>query len=357
MKIKIVTVLGARPQFIKAATLSRAILTHPEIEEVIIHTGQHYDENMSQVFFDEMQIPRPKYQLEVGGRSHAKMTATMMIELEPILKAEKPDWVILYGDTNSTLAGALTASKLNIKIAHIEAGLRSYNNSMPEEINRILTDRLSTLLLCPTDVAIHNLNKEGYESIDCRVLKVGDIMHEGALYYSEIAKLPAGFDNTTPYSLVTIHRAENTDNPSHLKSIFKGLNQIGENDRLVMPLHPRTKKQLNALKVPVDNIEIINPIGYLEMISLIKSSKTILTDSGGLQKEAFFFKKPCITLREETEWKELLEGRFNVLAGHDYNKIVDFFYRYDFSSSYDLPLYGDTKVTEKIIDAIKYYKE
>ena len=228
---KVLTVLGARPQFIKAATLSRAILTHPEIEEVIIHTGQHYDENMSQVFFDEMQIPKPRYQLEVGGHSHAKMTATMMVELEPIFETEKPDWVILYGDTNSTLAGALTASKLNIKIAHIEAGLRSYNNSMPEEINRILTDRLSTLLLCPTDVAIHNLKKEGYESINCSVLKVGDIMQEGALYYSEIAKFPSGFDNTTPYSLVTIHRAENTDSPSHLKSIFKGLNQIGENDR------------------------------------------------------------------------------------------------------------------------------
>ena len=233
--MKIVTILGARPQFIKASSLSREIKNHSDVDEIIIHTGQHYDDNMSAVFFEEMKIPKPKYYLEIGGGSHAEMTGTMLIKIGEILNKENPDWVVVFGDTNSTLAGALAASKLNVKVAHIEAGLRSYNMLMPEEVNRILTDRISSLLFCPTEQAIRNLNKEGFDSFNCGIHKVGDIMKEGAMYFSKLSKSPLHFDETIPFNLVTVHRAENTDDTLKIKSIFSALNKIGENSRMILP--------------------------------------------------------------------------------------------------------------------------
>ncbi|MDB4609037.1 UDP-N-acetylglucosamine 2-epimerase (non-hydrolyzing) [Flavobacteriaceae bacterium] len=354
--MKLLTILGARPQFIKASSLSREIKNHSDVDEVIIHTGQHYDNNMSSVFFDEMKIHKPKYFLGIGGGSHAEMTGKMLIKIGEILNKENPDWVVVYGDTNSTLAGALAASKLNIKVAHIEAGLRSFNMSMPEEINRILTDRISSLLFCPTATAVQNLKVEGFDSFDCNIHNVGDIMREGALYYSKISKPPLNFKKAKPFNLVTIHRAENTDDPLKIKSIFSALNELGKNSRLILPLHPRTQKVIKNLKIDTSYIELISPLGYLEMIWMISNSKKILTDSGGLQKEAFFFSKPCITLREETEWVELVDNNFNILVGSDKTKITEAFYSHVFNPDFNLDLYGVGSASKKIVSIMKQYK-
>jgi UDP-GlcNAc3NAcA epimerase len=353
--MKIVTILGARPQFIKASSLSREVKNHEDVDEIIIHTGQHYDDNMSAVFFEEMKIPKPNYFLCIGGGSHAEMTGKMLIEIETILLKETPDWVVVFGDTNSTLAGALAASKLKIKVAHIEAGLRSYNMSMPEEINRILTDRISSLLFCPTKEAIRNLDQEGFETFDCNIHNVGDIMKEGALYYTNLAKPPLNFNTSSPFNLATVHRAENTDDELKIKSIFNALNLIGAQSRLILPLHPRTKKVIEALDIDTTNIELIAPLGYLEMIWMISNSTKILTDSGGLQKEAFFFSKPCITLREETEWTELIDNNFNTLVGSSKTKIIDAFENHVFNSNYQMNLYGDNQISKSIISLMKEY--
>jgi len=353
--MKIVTILGARPQFIKASSLSREIKDHEDVEEIIVHTGQHYDDNMSSVFFDEMRIPKPKYYLGIGGGSHAEMTGKMLMAIEEILIKENPDWVVVFGDTNSTLAGAISAAKLNIKVAHIEAGLRSYNMSMPEEVNRIVTDRISCLLFCPTEQAIKNLSKEGFDSFNCGIHKVGDIMKEGAMYYSKLSKPPLHFDETIPFNLVTVHRAENTDDTIKIKSIFSALNKIGENSRIILPLHPRTMKVIESLNIDTSDIELIEPLGYLEMIWMISNSKKILTDSGGLQKEAFFFSKPCIILREETEWTELIENNFNILVGSDKTKIIDTFESHVFNSNYEMDFYGGSQISKKIISIINEY--
>ena len=353
--MKLVTILGARPQFIKASSLSREIKNHEDVDEIIVHTGQHYDKNMSAVFFEEMKIPKPNYFLGIGGGTHAGMTGKMLIEIEKILIKENPDWVVVFGDTNSTLAGALAASKLNIKIAHIEAGLRSYNMSMPEEVNRILTDRISTLLFCPTKEAVRNLDQEGFETFECNIHNVGDIMKEGAVYYSKLSKPPLHFDSTTPFNLITVHRAENTDDELKIRSIFSALNQIGEKSRMVLPIHPRTKKVIKALDIDTTNIELIAPLGYLEMIWMISNSTKILTDSGGLQKEAFFFSKPCITLREETEWTELIYNNFNILVGSNKMKIIDAFENHIFNSNHEMNLYGDDRISKRIISLMKEY--
>jgi UDP-GlcNAc3NAcA epimerase len=320
--MKIVTILGARPQFIKAGSVSREIAKYDNVQEVIVHTGQHYDANMSDVFFDEMKIAKPDYFLGVGGKSHGAMTGQMIEKIEEILIEEKPDWLLVYGDTNSTLAGAIAASKLHIKIAHVEAGLRSFNMRMPEEVNRILTDKVSSILFCPTQAAIDNLNNEGVSLSEIEVCLSGDVMQDGALFYKELAEKPTELlmDN---YALCTIHRAENTDDVERLTSIVEAFNEVACNQSLVLPLHPRTKIKLENLKIKLSgNIQVIDPVGYLNMVWLIMNSKFIMTDSGGLQKEAFFFEKHCITLRDETEWVELVEAGVNKLVGANKEMIL-----------------------------------
>ncbi|MEA3383322.1 MAG: UDP-N-acetylglucosamine 2-epimerase (non-hydrolyzing), partial [Campylobacterota bacterium] len=299
--MKIVTILGARPQFIKAGSVSRMISNYKEIQEVIVHTGQHYDANMSDIFFEEMQIPKPDYFLGIGGKSHGAMTGQMIEKIEEVALKEKPDWIIVYGDTNSTLAGAIVASKLHIKLAHIEAGLRSFNMKMPEEVNRILTDRVSNILFCPTNTAIKNLENEGYNNIDCKIVKSGDVMQDGAMFYKNLAVKPTCYIKDE-YILCTIHRAENTDDERRVTNIFEALNEIAKEKQVILPLHPRTKKILNNLKLNIQNLTLIDPVGYLEMVWLIDNCSLVMTDSGGLQKEAYFFNKQCITLRDETEW-------------------------------------------------------
>jgi len=321
--MKILTIVGARPQFIKAAVISRTIKDYPQIEEIIVHTGQHFDENMSDIFFEEMEIPKPHYNLNINGLSHGAMTGQMLEKIEEVLVKEQPDWVLVYGDTNSTLAGALAASKLHIKLAHVEAGLRSFNLQMPEEINRILTDRISNILFCPTNQAVLNLEKEGFKNIDCQVVNVGDVMQDAAIFYSAKARKPQ-IEIPNHFILATIHRAENTDDSTKLKNIFNALDELAKQYGLVLPLHPRTKQKLQQINFDFENsnITFINPVGYLEMIYLLKNCKIVMTDSGGLQKEAYFFRKPALTLREETEWVELVEHGFNKIVGSDYDLIL-----------------------------------
>ena len=348
--MKIVTVIGARPQFIKAGSVSREIAKYDEIEEIIVHTGQHFDANMSDIFFDEMKIPKPNYSLDINGLGHGAMTGQMLEKIEEVLLKEKPDWVLVYGDTNSTLAGALAASKLHIKVAHIEAGLRSFNMHMPEEVNRILTDRISNILFCPTDTALQNLINEGYDNLDIKVVKSGDVMQDGAIFYKNLA-VPPNIDLKDNYILCTIHRAENTDDEKRLRNIFEALRIISKNKQIILPVHPRTKKIIEHFAINTKNITLIDPVGYLGMVWLISHCSMVMTDSGGLQKEAFFFEKPCITLRDETEWIELVENRFNVLVGAAQEKIVDTFINYNklFATDYSLDLYGDGEASKNIV--------
>lgn len=349
--MKIITILGARPQFIKAGTISREIAKYDDIEEVIVHTGQHFDKNMSDVFFAEMKIPKPHYNLNINGLSHGAMTGQMLEKIEDVLVKEKPDWVLVYGDTNSTLAGALAASKLRIRVAHIEAGLRSFNMNMPEEVNRIVTDRISNILFCPTGTAVENLKKEGYNNLDCKIVKSGDVMQDGALFYKDLAVKP-NVKLEEEYILCTIHRAENTDDLVRLNNIIDALNEISQAKQIVLPLHPRTKAILEKNNIKV-NFTIIDPVGYLEMVYLIKNASMIMTDSGGLQKEAFFFEKPCITLRDETEWVELIDNNFNVLAGADKEMILDLYKNHKFNDDFEMDLYGGGRASEKIIDMVR----
>jgi len=353
--MKITTILGARPQFIKAGSVSRKIAKYDNIQEVIVHTGQHYDANMSDIFFDEMKIPKPDYFLGIGGKSHGAMTGQMIEKIEKVLLKEKPDWVMVYGDTNSTLAGAIASSKLHIKVAHIEAGLRSFNMSMPEELNRILTDRISDILFCPTDTAVNNLKNEGFENFECKIVKSGDVMQDGALFYKNLA-VKKKCEIKDDFILCTIHRAENTDNENRLKNIFKALNEIAQNKQIVLPLHPRTKKILANLNINTTNLTIIEPVGYLEMVWLIEHCWLVMTDSGGLQKESYFFQKPCITLRDETEWVELIENGFNILVGADYEKILNAFQHTDAFQSKELNLYGSGTASQKIIKELLKYE-
>ena len=348
--MKILTILGARPQFIKAGSVSREILKHKEIKEIIVHTGQHYDANMSDIFFEEMQIPKPDYFLGIGGKSHGVMTGQMIEKIEEVCLKEKPDWIMVYGDTNSTLAGAIVASKLHIKLAHIEAGLRSFNMNMPEEINRILTDRVSSILFCPTDTAVQNLKNEGYDKLDCKIVKSGDVMQDGAIFYKDLAVKPS-FNIKENYILCTIHRAENTDDETRLRGIFEALNEIAKEKQVILPLHPRTKKMVENLQLNIENLTIIEPVGYLEMVWLINNCDLVMTDSGGLQKEAYFFGKPCITMRDETEWVELLECGANILTGANMEKIleaykVSLFFGKEVSK---LKLYGEGRACSRIV--------
>ncbi|WP_297442333.1 UDP-N-acetylglucosamine 2-epimerase (non-hydrolyzing) [Sulfurimonas sp.] len=353
--MKILTILGARPQFIKAGTVSREIAKHKEIQEVIVHTGQHYDANMSDIFFDEMQIPKPDYFLGIGGKTHGAMTGQMIEKIEEVCLKENPDWVMVYGDTNSTLAGAIVASKLHIKLAHIEAGLRSFNMKMPEEVNRILTDRVSQILFCPTDTAVQNLKNEGFTAFDIKIIQSGDVMQDGAMFYKSLAIKPQ-CKLSEDYLLCTIHRAENTDDEQRIQSIFKALNRIAKEKQIILPLHPRTKKILDNLAIDTKNLTIIDPVGYLEMVWLIDHCSLVMTDSGGLQKEAYFFEKQCITLRDETEWIELVENGFNILVGAEYEKILTAFKNRSAFEAKTLDLYGGGKASQNIIQELLAYE-
>lgn len=355
--MKIITVLGARPQFIKAGAVSRVFAQHKDVEEIIVHTGQHYDKNMSDYFFNQLEIPKPKYMLKLGGSTHGAMTGMMIKDLEEIFIKEQPDFMMVYGDTNSTIAGALAATKMHIKVVHVEAGLRSFNMNMPEEVNRILTDRISNILFCPTDAAIDNLKKEGYDNFDIKVVKNGDVMQDAAIFYGkksqeyskiiEDLKLEKG-----KFVLTTCHRAENTDDKERLSNIFAGLDEINKEIQVVLPLHPRTKSYLAKFGIKTD-ITLIDPVNYFDMIELLKNCKMVATDSGGLQKEAFFFEKPCITMRDETEWVELIEAGFNTLVGADKQKIVNAYNNYDsFTKNYSVDLYGKGKASERILEEL-----
>lgn len=373
--MKILTIIGARPQIIKAAALSRAIQEHfsSSIQEVIVHTGQHYDTNMSQIFFDELGIPLPNYNLEVGSASHGQQTSQMISGIEDILLLEKPEYIILFGDTNSTLAGAIAASKIHIPIVHIEAGLRSFNKAMPEEINRIMCDHVSSLLFTPTKTGLQNLLNEGFKqnkapfSVDKPgVFHCGDVMYDNSLYFADKAEgktsilSDLGFQDGN-FILATIHRDHNTDDSSRLQAIFEALIEIVQekNIKIVLPLHPRTKKKLeslpNSLKLILadqESIQIIPPVSFLEMISLEKNSQLIITDSGGVQKEAYYFHKPCVILRPETEWVEIIEAGTGILADATKEKIKEavdaLLYK-----SFEFPsIYGDGKAAEFICQTL-----
>lgn len=359
--MKIMTVVGARPQFIKAAAVSRVL--REKNEEILVHTGQHYDENMSDIFFEELHIPRPNFNLGVGSGSHGKQTGEMLIKIEELLLKEKPDAMLIYGDTNSTLAGALAASKLHIPVAHVEAGLRSYNRLMPEEQNRVVADHVSSLLLCPTDTAVANLAKEGV--VD-NVYNVGDVMCDALFYYKKIADkrfhdlsmLKFIIDDAeiskigNYYYLATIHRAENTDGSDSLKKILTAFEQLDA--PVIFPVHPRTKplvKELTA-KCNFKNIRFVEPVGYLEMIYLSSHAKKIVTDSGGLQKEAYLLGVQCVTVREQTEWVETLNGGFNILAHPDTDDILNKVRNTVCDENARKPYYGDGHASKKICELL-----
>ncbi len=350
--MNLLSIIGARPQFIKAATVSRQIAKQDDLKEIIVHTGQHFDKNMSEIFFQQMKIPEPDYNLNVNSLSHGAMTGKMLEKIEKVLIKEKPDWVLVFGDTNSTIAGALAAKKLHIKVAHIEAGLRSFNRKMPEEINRILTDRISDILFCPTDSAVQNLKAEGFDKSECKIIKNGDVMLDAALFYANLSQKP---DFTIPpkFILSTIHRAENTNDPNRLKSIFSVFNKISEEMTIILPLHPRTRKIISKLEIDTGKIKIVEPVGYLQMVWLLQNCSLVMIDSGGMQKEAFFFHKPCVTLRDETEWVELVDNGFNIIAGADSNVIYSSYQEMKNKSlNFDQNFYGNGNASKIIIQEI-----
>ncbi|MFW6219199.1 MAG: non-hydrolyzing UDP-N-acetylglucosamine 2-epimerase [Bacteroidota bacterium] len=356
----IATVIGARPQFIKAAPLSNTLF-EKNINETLIHTGQHFDKNMSDIFFEQMKIPRPDYNLHIHGLGHGAMTGRMIEGIEKILMERKPELLMVYGDTNSTIAGALAAKKLHIPVAHVEAGLRSFNMNMPEEINRILTDRISDLLFCPTDTAIENLKKEGYDHINSRIYNTGDVMYDASMHFIDIARENSSILQDLSlkkdgYILSTIHRQENTDDPDRLRAIIDALNLINKEIKIILPLHPRTKQYIEKYSLNPEFL-LIEPVGYLDMIMLISNSSLVITDSGGLQKEAYFFKKYCITVRDETEWIELVENRVNFLSGADKEKIVSLFQELRNKDGFHslANLYGDGSASELISGIISEF--
>lgn len=357
--LKILTIVGARPQFVKAAALSRQLKKF-NIDEILVHTGQHFDKNMAEVFFDEMDIPKPKYNLGINSLSHGAMTGRMLEEIEKILIGEKPSIVVVFGDTNSTLAGALAASKLHIPVAHIEAGLRSFNMNMPEEINRILTDRISEILFCPTETATKNLSTEGFDNFNSHIENVGDVMYDVALFYSkfsaEHAKLPKTVtESKKPVVLTTLHRQENTDNLTRLQAIIDALNILSEKFEIILPIHPRTKKIIENENIKL-NFTPLNPVGYFDMIELLKQCRFVISDSGGLQKEAFFFKKQCLVIRDETEWTELIDLGYNFLVGSDTERIIEKAnWLANNKPGFSVKPYGNGDAAEKIALRLKQY--
>lgn len=358
--MKVCTIVGARPQFVKAAVVSRAIQNAKGISECIIHTGQHYDENMSGLFFDELSIPKPVYHLQVGSGSHGAQTGQMLERIEQVLLQEAPDCVLVYGDTNSTLAGALAAVKLHFPVAHVEAGIRSFNRRMPEEINRIATDSISTSLFVPTESAQTQLLREG---IDAESIHwVGDVMYDATLFYNKLNQsrqdnpLKALHLTSKDYALITLHRAENTDSKARMDHIIDALLELGEHHNLVLPLHPRTRAKLveyEALDKLSECVKVIEPIGYLDMLYLEEHAKRIITDSGGVQKEAYFNQVPCITLRDETEWFELVDAGWN----HLYSPSKPFSLLEDFEQDFAVTsgsetLFGDGNAAGKVVDLL-----
>lgn len=367
--IKIVTIIGARPQIIKAAALSRAIKNNfsDKIKEVIVHTGQHYDDNMSQVFFDELGIPSPDYNLGVGSGKHGAQTAKMIEGIEEILIKENPDYLVVYGDTNSTLAGAIAASKIHIPIAHIEAGLRSFNKAMPEEINRICCDHCSTMLFSPTLTGYNNLINEGFNPENKKtftadnpgIYHCGDVMYDNSLFFGSTENRQRTTDifQKDDYILCTIHRNNNTDEPKRLNAIVRALIKLSEEKDIIIPLHPRTKKLLNVnldsatydTFINNSRIHITEPVSFLEMISLEKNASLVLTDSGGVQKEAYFFKKPCIIMRSETEWKEIVEVGAAIIADADEERIIEAYHHFKDNDAIEFPeIFGDGRAAEFI---------
>lgn len=358
---KVLTVVGARPQFIKAATISRAIRSSGggRFVETIVHTGQHFDEKMSKVFFDELDIPPPDYNLGISDLSHGAMTGRMLEAIETVIFREMPDWVLVYGDTNSTLAGALAATKLHVPVAHVEAGLRSFNMRMPEEINRIVADRVSSLLFCPTGAAVENLASEG---ITAGVHNVGDVMYDAVLHYGAKTKHESRILHDLEltergFVLATCHRQENTDDPVRMAGIIAALARISGDLPVVFPMHPRTRKRLSdlGLDASLNRLRVIEPVSYLEMIALEQGARVIVTDSGGVQKEGFFFGVPCVTLRDETEWVETVACGWNCLVGADTEHIVT---TYEAQKGFDIAaerprFYGDGRAAEKILAALK----
>lgn len=347
---KIVTVVGARPQFIKAAVVSRAIAECTGIQEILVHTGQHFDSNMSQLFFEELTLPKPAYHLDIHGLPHGALTGRMMERIERVLMDEKPDRVLVYGDTDSTLAGALAARKLHIPVAHVEAGLRSFNEAMPEEINRVLTDRLSDLLFCPTQKSVDQLVKEGRAAEGATVVRCGDVMKDAAGLFFPRRRKP---DAPIPvrFILCTLHRAENVDNPKILRGLLDTLERICVTSPVVCPLHPHTRKSLEAIGYGTETspVQFIGPVGYLEMLYLLDRCALVMTDSGGLQKEAYYLGKYCVTLRNETEWTELVDCGYNIVAGTESSPIRQAVRRMlDEEPSFPVELYGDGHAGEVI---------
>jgi UDP-GlcNAc3NAcA epimerase len=375
---KIITVVGARPQIIKASAISRAIENEfsTEIEEIIVHTGQHYDANMSDIFFNELGIPLPAHNLQVGSLSHAQQTARILEGIETLIQSEHADAVLVYGDTNSTVAAALAASKIGIPVIHVEAGLRSFNKSMPEEINRILCDHISTLLFCPTPTAVKNLKNEGFALDEKEIATIdkpivygcGDIMFDNSLHFSALSDKQSTILEKfqlveNQFVLVTIHRNANTDDATNLNSIFSALIALHKETKLdiILPLHPRTKKMMEQLLSSeiqtelacLDRIQVIPPAGFLDIIALEKNARLIVTDSGGLQKEAFFFKKPCVILRPETEWVEIVENGNAQIADADFDRILNASNELLAKSNFTFPpLFGDGKAAEFIVGKI-----
>jgi UDP-GlcNAc3NAcA epimerase len=349
--MKILSIVGARPQFIKAAPVSRAL--RQVAHEVLVHTGQHYDYGMSAVFFDELDIPAPDYNLGVGSGAHGWQTGQMLMRIEEVLLQERPGWVLVYGDTNSTLAGTLAAVKLHIPFAHVEAGLRSFNRSMPEEHNRVLTDHAADLLFCPTETAVGNLVREG---ITRGVHLVGDVMYDALVYNIGLARQRSDVlkrlclepDN---YALVTIHRPRNTDDPERLHNILNALEEIARDMPVILPAHPRTRQALSNLQHPSCHFQLIDPVGYLDMLMLEQHARLVLTDSGGVQKEAYLFAVPCLTLREETEWVETVKAGWNMLVGAERAVIVDTARTFR-PIGVPPPLFGDSHASERIADIL-----
>lgn len=379
--VKLLTIIGARPQIIKASALSRAIRQHfaNQFTEVLVHTGQHYDDNMSTVFFEELAIPQPQYNLRVGSGSHGRQTASMIAGIEEILETEKPDYVVIYGDTNSTLAGAVAASKLHVPIVHIEAGLRSFNKQMPEEINRIMADHVSTYLFTPTQAGVDNLRKEGilttnqppFTMDNPGVFRVGDVMYDNSLYFGAVAAgrtdiLERQQLRENEYVLVTLHRNANTDDATRLNAIFGALLTIATDYavKLVMPLHPRTAKQMQRLLTAdlyaaiqaSSNLLLLPPISFLEMTTLEQHTKLVVTDSGGVQKEAYFFGKPCLILRAQTEWVEIVEQGLAILCDADPAQIIDAYTYFDTRPAGSVvPIYGDGNAAHQLLNVIRQH--
>lgn len=359
---RILTVVGARPQFIKAAVVSKALEAADGLEEMMVHTGQHYDAEMSDAFFDELEIPKPKYFLGIGSGGHGYQTGEMMKRLEAVLVEEKPSMMVVYGDTNSTLAGAIAAAKLHIPIAHVEAGLRSFNKRMPEEINRIMTDHISSLLFCPTEMARSNLAAEG---IRIGVFQSGDVMYDVALRFGPVAERKSAILSrlslkTDQYLLATVHRAENTDSGQRLQHILQSLNELSREIEVVIPLHPRTRKMIRQFGIEslLQGIRTTEPLGFLDMLMLIKNARIVTTDSGGIQKEAYFQRVGCVTLREQTEWTETVNAGWNALAAMDTSATITQSIRnalHGDGKRSDISDYGDGCAAQRIVRAIRRY--